>query len=198
MLDPMLRPDDVAPERIRPLRAREYLALAAQGAFRDERIELLEGVIVKMSPQHNPHASMTARINRLLVLAIERAGLPYEVSPQLPFEAGQTSVPEPDLAVTDPRDDGERHPRAAYLVVEVAESSLRKDSGVKARIYARARVPEYWIVDVGAREIEVRTEPARGRYTKVKRHGVRAVLRPQQLPGVRIPVVEVVQQTRRR
>ena len=119
----------------------------------DEHVELLEGEIVQMSPQEPPHARATRLFNRSL-------GDQYIVRPQLPLTL-RDSEPEPDLAIVRAADEASarRHPEGALLVVEVANSSVRCDLNVKARVYARARIPEYWLVVVRKRLVEVLRDP---------------------------------------
>src|SRR5450432_3867156 len=136
---------NAAPEIIRPLRRTEYDQLVTLGAFRGEKIELLEGVLVAMSPIGPPHSSSVQRLNALLVLALVGRAV---VRPQLPFAALEFSEPEPDLAVVPLGDYDVEHPAEADLIIEVAESSLAIDRGKKLRLYAACAVPEYWIVNL--------------------------------------------------
>ncbi len=153
---------DVLPS-VRPLRRVEYDQLVELGAFQDERIELLDGVLVPMSPIGGPHSGTVGRLTELLVLAFVGNA---RVFCQSPFAAGDLSEPEPDLSVTPiPEDDV--HPERAHLIIEVAESSLRIDRGRKARLYAECRVPEYWVVNLVDRHVEVYTEPVSGVYQRV-------------------------------
>jgi Uma2 family endonuclease len=124
----------------------------------DDRVELLEGVVVSMAAQNAPHASGVARAYRALFLAIgDRAVL----RPQLTFIAGDYSVPEPDIAIVpgEYADYDAVHPRTALLIVEVADTSLAQDRITKVGIYAAAGIPEYWIVDVRGQRVEVYREP---------------------------------------
>src|SRR5450631_1217800 len=104
-----------AAEVIRPLRRVEYDQLVALGAFQDERIELLDGALVAMSPIGAPHSSAVQKLTRLLVLALVGCA---EVRPQLPFAALEFSEPEPDLAVVPLGDYDTEHPAQAHLVIE--------------------------------------------------------------------------------
>jgi Uma2 family endonuclease len=90
---------------------------------------------------------------------------------QLPVEALPSSEPEPDLALTEGQ-SLEHHPRAALLVVEVAVTSQRKDRGKKADVYARAGMPLYWLVDVPAKTVEVRSEPGPKGYRQCETYGI--------------------------
>lgn len=151
-LDPVLDPAALAPERPRPLRRAEYEHLVEAGAFTDERIELLEGVLVSMSPQGTEHADIVRRLTMLFVRLVGDRAL---VSVQCPFAASDDSEPEPDLALVPHGNYRGAHPTRAFLIVEVAESSLRKDASIKADLYARSRVDEYWVVDLNARSVLV-------------------------------------------
>ena len=188
-IDPMLPPDDLQPERIRPLSRREYDRLVELGVFEDERIELLRGMLVTMSPQGNVHAGLTAWLAQQLTL---RTAGTYDVRSHSPFAADDYSEPEPDVVVSRRREHyAHPEPPEVLLLVEVADSSLRKDRRVKVEIYAEAAVPEYWIFDIPAKAIDVHTQPADGRYTSVVRYTQAGVLRPVALPGVTIDVAEI-------
>jgi Uma2 family endonuclease len=137
------------------------------GAFRDERIELIEGALVAMSPIGAPHNSAVQKLMRLLILALEgRAAVRCQSS----FAALECSEPEPDFAVVPSGDYDLDHPSEAYLIIEVAESSLAFDRGKKLRLYASCAVPEYWIVNLPERCIEVYTGPSPGAYAQVARY----------------------------
>lgn len=152
------------PLRLRPLRRVEWDRIVETGVFdEDEHIELLAGVLVAMSPQGDAHSDCAGELMTLLVRMLgDRAS----VRAHSPFAAGDYSQPEPDVGVYPPRKFGRGHPDTALLIVEVADSSLRKDRGIKSEIYAEAGVPEYWIVDLVHGTVEVRTAPADGHYTR--------------------------------
>jgi len=151
-LDDVLDTAHLAPERPRPLRRTEYEHLVESGSFTDERIELLEGVLVSMSPQGTEHADL---VSRLAMIFMRLMGDRVVIRSHSPFAASDDSEPEPDLALVPHGDYRRTHPTQAFLVVEVAELSLRKDSGIKADLYARSHVDEYWIVDVNGRSVIV-------------------------------------------
>lgn len=151
-------------ERQRPLRGEEYERMVAAGFFRDERVELIRGVVIEMSPQNAPHAYVIQVLNRLLLpRLLGRA----DVRVQLPFVAGADSVPEPDLAVVALENYRAAHPSQALLIIEVADSSLKFDRQDKAELYARVGVPEYWVVNLADRIIERHSEPTSGAYARV-------------------------------
>jgi Uma2 family endonuclease len=139
--------------------AAAYFDLVKQGVLtEDDRVELLEGVIVAEPPMDPPHAAgvdlVAAELRRSLG---DRAW----VREQKPLVVGARSVPEPDVAVIPggPMDYTGRHPTMAFLVVEVSQSSLKQDRLSKARIYAAAAIPEYWILNLQDDCIEVYRAP---------------------------------------
>jgi Uma2 family endonuclease len=147
---------DVAKRRIT---LDEYHRMAEAGILgEDEHVELIDGVLVAMTPQGRAHARVIQRLTRLLVRTL---GDDVEVLPQLPLTLPDDSEPEPDLAVVRAEDaqSADHHPRSALLVVEVAGDSLRLDRGSKAALYARAGIPEYWIINLAESTVEVHREP---------------------------------------
>ncbi len=135
----------------------EYHRMIEAGILdEDEHVQLIDGFLIAMTPQGEPHAQVIQRLNRLLVRSV---GEGLVVRPQLPLTLGD-SEPEPDLAVVREADlSRDRHPGAALLVVEVAADSLRVDRGAKAVLYARAGIPEYWIVSLEDSTVEVLRDP---------------------------------------
>ena len=131
----------------------------------DERVELIQGVLVEMSPQHRAHARVIEWLTRHLNRSL---GDEYAVLPQLPLTLGEFSEPEPDVSVVPARraSADTEHPKEAYLVVEVSRGSLKADRQVKGAMYASAGIPEYWIVNLDERVLEVYRDPERtaGRY----------------------------------
>jgi len=185
----MIDPAMLASERIRPLRRREYDRLVQLGYFEDEKIELLNGMLVAMSPTGAGHAYAVTKLFTLFVRGLgDRAG----VRSQVPLGASEDSEPEPDLAVVPNQDYSHDHPTQALLIVEVAESSLRKDRGVKAALYARAQVPEYWILNLTDRTVEVHRAPRGERYTSVVTHAAGDVIHPESFPDLKISIAEVL------
>jgi Uma2 family endonuclease len=166
----------------------EYDAMVRHGILApDERVELLEGLLVPMEPRSPAHIHLVIRLTSSLALAARDRAL---VSPQQPFACG-TSRPMPDFAVLPFSEDrGDRLPRKALLVVEVADSSLSRDRR-KAALYARAGIPEYWLVDVASRTVEVHTEPTarrEPRYRTVHLLGVEDTLTTPALPKLKLPL----------
>jgi Uma2 family endonuclease len=167
-------------DAIRPLRRAEYEKLVDDGCFVGEPLELLWGSLVRMSPQKSPHAAAIQYLNKLLVLAVAPANQ-AEVRIQSPFAATDDSEPEPDVAVVPPGSYRDHHPSKALLIIEVAESSVTTDRA-KAAIYAAAGVPEYWIVNLPARVVEVHRQPEGGRYASVVTQSSETQLAAEALP----------------
>jgi Uma2 family endonuclease len=142
----------------------DYERMVEEGFFRpDERVELVDGVIYEMSPQSVRHA-VAVRLARQLLGRIFSSGFDFLV--QMPMALGEDGEPEPDIAVVpgDPRDHLTSHPRTALLILEVAETSLQHDRERKAGLYAKAGIPEYWILMLGSRQLEVLRDPVAGVY----------------------------------
>ena len=185
MFESMVTPDRIAPERVRPLRRSEYDQLVELGAFHDERVELLRGVLVEMTPQDPAHALVISRLYRLLDRPLP-AGL--IVRAQSPLAVSDDSEPEPDLAIVPDDDYRRAHPTRAVLVVEVAGSSIKKDRELKAALYAEAGVEEYWIVDLGKGVVELYREPAGGAYRVREVRGRGETVSPAQLPAISVRI----------
>jgi Uma2 family endonuclease len=184
----VLEPSLLLPERPRPLKRSEYDRLVAMGAFDDERVELLYGTLVAMSPQDPGHTSPIGRLNMLLVPALVGRAL---IRVQSPFIAADESEPEPDLAIVPLGDYRKAHPDRAHLLIEVAVSSAKKDRLVKAPLYARSGVDEYWLVDVANGRIEVYRDPSAGGYLRMADHGPGAKVVVEAFPDVAVRVDDV-------
>lgn len=138
----------------------EYHAMGEAGIFHeDDRVELIDGQIIIMSPINDPHVACVIRLDKLLHRRIlQHLETELFVSVQNPVRLGAHDMPEPDLVITTA---ASRAPRAAdvLLLIEVADSSLTYDRDVKLPRYAAAGIPEVWIVDLRAEQIEVYREP---------------------------------------
>jgi Uma2 family endonuclease len=147
--------------RTRRWTRREYDRLIQLGILgEDEKIELLAGRMIVAEPQNTPHAKAIELAADALRAAF---GPGWRIRVQLPIALDRRSEPEPDLAVIagSPRDDRDDHPSRPVLVLEIADSSLRLDRGLKARRYARAGVRDYWILNLRDRVLEIRRAPGR-------------------------------------
>ena len=128
----------------------------------DDRVELIRGEVVEMSPPGRHHRAFVNNLNRLLSRRLPEHTV---VSVQNPLPLSDDTEPQPDLAVLCTRDvsfkDREAWAEDALLVIEVADSSLAYDRSTKRRLYAAAQIPEYWVVDCAAETVEVHCGPGR-------------------------------------
>src|SRR5581483_6075006 len=138
----------------------EYYRMGEAGLFAEERVELLDGEVITMPPQNPLHAGSTSRFATRLIRVL---GTLFSVRMQLPIVLNDWSEPEPDVAICrfDPDDYRHEHPKASdvLLVVEVAATTLAYDRGRKVAAYASSGIPEYWIVNLVDRRIEVFRNP---------------------------------------
>lgn len=188
------QPTKLDAERLSPVRHRrftvaEYHQMIEVGILsEDEHVEMLEGEIVEMSPQGKAHARAIRKLTRWFNQGL---GEDYAVRTRLPLTL-LDSEPEPDLAIVraDAEAAAERHPTEALLVVEVAESSPRVDLEVKARIYAKAGIPECWLALVRRHAIDVLRDPQPDTETYRTRFTASAdsAVTPAAFPG---PVIRV-------
>jgi Uma2 family endonuclease len=186
MLSPL---SDIPPHELRPILRVEYEALADAGHFDEERVELLYGAIVRMSPVKPDHDGTVQSLTRVLFEALTRRAA---IRIQSSFAASNLSQPQPDVAVVPPGTYRDAHPTEAWLIVEVAGSSLQKDLRLKARLYAECGVPEYWVVDLVANVVHVHADVAIGRYRRTTRHSKGERITLVHFPDVTIDLSEVL------
>lgn len=144
----------------------QYHQMGATGILSEEqRVELIKGEIFEMSPISSLHAGT---VKLLISFFHEHMKVPFVLSVQDPITLNSYSEPQPDVAVLKPRTDHytTSHPRPleVLLLVEVADSSLLKDRQLKLPLYARADIPEVWIVNLVDQLLEVYTDPEDGLY----------------------------------
>lgn len=169
-----------------------YQALGDCGILSpDDRVELLDGLIVAMAPPSPPH---DAEVNLAQYVLLGRLGLDVNIRVQASFRVGGTSVPQPDIALVPgrPTDYFGSIPDKASLILEVSLSSLMQDRLSKSAIYARAGVPCYWIVNLRDRCVEVYRDPDRwkSRYRSVTHATGSDPLVIDEFPGVRFEAGE--------
>jgi Uma2 family endonuclease len=151
----------------------EFHQMAEAGVFNeDDRLELLDGEIVQMTPIGSRHAACVKRLNEWLAPRVKERAI---VSVQDPVVLSEGTEFYPDVALIERRPDfySQSHPRPGdvLLVVEVAETTGDYDRRVKVPRYARAGVPEVWVVDLRARAVDVHREPAGDAYRDMRRAG---------------------------
>ena len=171
----------------------EYLHMAQAGILtEDDRVELLDGEIVEMTPIGRRHSGCVAALLRVLITGIGSRALVWS---QGPIRLSGHSLPEPDVTLLRPRpvsySDADAEPRDVLLLIEVSDTSLRRDRVIKLPLYAGAGIPEYWIVDVQGRELEVHTRPSGSGYGSVRTFCRGQSLSPLAFPDLRVAVDEV-------
>jgi Uma2 family endonuclease len=189
---PIIEPTDLLARnpwvQRRKLTVADYHRMGDAGIFADrERVELIEGELVAMAPIGSEHAGAVTGFAHRLIMAVGDRAL---VRVQSPIRLDTLNEPKPDFALVKPRSDFYRHahptPQDALLLIEVSHSSLRYDRSVKLALYAHHGIPEVWIVDVAAGEVEVWSSPAGDGYASSSTVGRDGVLRPVALPGLEI------------
>lgn len=172
----------------------EYEQIAAAGVFaEDDRVELLEGEIVQMSPIGPQHSACVSRLNRLFQ---EKLGNSVIVRVQDPIRLGNYSEPEPDVALVQPRTDfyagGHPEPEDVLLLIEVADSSLSYDRDLKLPLYARAGVSEVWLVGLLAQTVEVFRAPSESGYGERREARRGESVAALNVPAVVLSVAEIL------
>ena len=148
----------------------EYYRMAESGILsEDDRVELIEGEIIKMSPIGRRHAGC---VNRLNSLFWERLGRRAVVSVQNPVRLSDRTEPQPDIALLIPRADfyseGHPQPQEVLLLIEVADTTIEYDREVKIPLYAQAGISEVWVVDLVEELVEVYRQPSVNEYAEVR------------------------------
>ncbi|MFO0947833.1 MAG: Uma2 family endonuclease [Planctomycetota bacterium] len=178
--------------------AEEFHKVAGLGLFDGQRVELIDGEILEMSPHGVAHATSIALVGQVLGRLVAEGAF---VRPQLPLRLGETSEPEPDFAIVpgSPRDYAAAHPTSALLVVEVSDTTLASDRTRKASLYASANIPEYWIVNLIDRQLEVFRQPIAdaaspldGRYDSFTVRKADETIRPSFRPDQEIGVKDLL------
>lgn len=187
----MVRAGEIVGEMVgqRRFSVDEYHRMAEGGVFKpEERLELIRGVVRRMSPKNAAHVVAATSLHQLLLNALAGRASVFKEDPlklvRLDSEA------EPDIVATsspDIKDYGLENSKP-LLVVEVAESSLRYDLNVKAPLYAEAGVPEYWVVNLVDRELVVFRSPEVELYRDRTTYGVSDRIAPEAWPDVVIEV----------
>jgi len=157
--------DVIAVDCLRRITVDEYHRMIAAGILKaGEPVELLDGLLVQKMPRNPPHDGTLSRLLKMLFRAIPDG---WDARCQMAVTLA-ASEPEPDIAVVrqDPDDFKSRHPEVSdtALAVEVSDSSLERDLNFKLRRYAEENVPEYWVVNIPDRQVEVFTQPTPAGY----------------------------------
>ena len=187
-----------APPALAPTRRRftvaEYYAMAGVGILAEkDRVELLEGDLIVMSPIGDWHQACVDRFTNMLPSRLQGRAV---VRVQGPTRLNYRSEPQPDVMLLRWRDDfyqeGHPGPDDVLLLIEVADTSVDYDRGAKLPAYARAGIPEVWIVTRQSRRIEAYTGPTEGAYTTVRHFDPGASIAPEAFPDVVLEVNQIV------
>ena len=176
------------PATVEPFRftVDQFLGLDDEGFFGDHaKTELLEGEIFVVNAQYRPHARAKAAMVRALEAAL--GGSQWTVLTELTVRLSEHDAPEPDIVLTnEPEGDGPVPAPSVGLLVEICDTTHATDLNTKPRRYARAGVPEYWVVDLPAREIVRHSKPSTADYAKIDRITFGETIVAVTIPGVEI------------
>ena len=173
------------PDRYR-ITTENYHQMGAIGIFpEDVRVELIDGELLKMAPIGSRHAGTVMQMVRLLNELCVGSAL---VNPQNPIALGEYSEPEPDIALLRTRSDFYKNalpaPADVLLIIEVAETSARYDRDIKLPLYAQHGIPEVWLIELSAGQMEIYRQPDGNRYKQVLRPGADERIAPELLPHI--------------
>lgn len=185
----LLAPPTTLPDEFRPLTREEYNRLIDLGVFEGTRVQLVGGLLIEMTPQKDPHFQIVVDLNMMLAHQVHGR---HSVNVHGPLQVDDISEPEPDLSILPlPRYGGVGKTGEALLVIEVAESSLAFDLGEKARRYAAAGYPEYWVIDAVKRVVIRHTDPKPdGTWTTIE-HLTDGVVEPVAVADVTVDLDEL-------
>lgn len=172
----------------------QYHQMVEAGILNEnDRVELIRGEIVEMTPIGRRHA---ASVNRLVRLFTQLFGNSIILSPQNPIELGNNSEPQPDIALLQPRPDfyesGHPQPQDIILLVEVADTTVEADRNVKITLYAENGIVEVWLVDINAELVEVYREPTSNGYQNIQQFQRGQSLCIQAFPDIAIAVDKIL------
>ncbi|MBC5795200.1 Uma2 family endonuclease [Sphaerospermopsis sp. LEGE 00249] len=183
-----------SPLQLRLWTVDEYHRMAEAGIFEpSERVELLEGKIICIVAKGTVHRSAVGRTNKLLQNRLENQAW---IAIQDPVKLNERSEPEPDVAVVkiDPLDYADHHPTPdeIYFIIEVADSSLKLDTEIKAKAYSQAGIKDYWVLDVVKRELIVFRNPTPEGYQNQEISTEHQKISPLDFPDLEIMVAEML------
>ncbi len=172
----------------------DYYRLAEQGILTpDERTELIYGrIIERMSPMGRPQSVCIMKTMHALEAAFSEG---HSVEPQMALHLGTGLEPQPDVMVLPGNsDDYADAPLASdvLLLVEISDSTLRYDRGTKAALYAAENIPDYWLVNLRARTLEVRRQPENGEYLSLNVYREGEAVAPLAAPEAPVRVIDML------
>ena len=188
-------PTTETPVKLRLWTVEEYHRMAEVGILQPEKpVELIAGQIIeKMSPQRSSHAAAITRTNRVLVNLL---GEEILIRLQLPIQLNDHSEPEPDITLVrvDPLDYAAHHPTASdvYLIIEVADTTLKTDLQIKAKDYAHSGIVDYWVLNITSRQLHVFREPTQQGYQSEVILSEDESISPLQFPDCVVAICEIL------
>ena len=173
----------------------ECAAFEATGLWDQQKLELIEGELIDKMSKKRPHTNAQAYFQMWLSQVFGGEYINVETTIDVAPEDNPSSEPVPDAIVlnrpTGQIDLDNPQPADLRLVVEVSDTSLRFDLGAKARLYARAGIPDYWVLDVNGRKLIVHRRPEGGRYQSIEAYGEQESVAPLAAPGSELKVASV-------
>lgn len=172
----------------------EYYRMAEAGILgEDDRVELIHGEIIEMSPIGSPHIACVNRLTRVLSKMPDEMGI---LSVQNPISIDEFSEPEPDIAILRLREDFYQNekpkPKDVLLLIEVCDSSVEIDKRIKLPLYAYACIEEVWLVDLANEKITAYSDPKGEKYRKSTEHLMEDTIVTPNLPSLKIPVRKII------
>lgn len=172
----------------------EYERMGAAGILpADDRVELIAGDIIEMSPIGKRHAACVGRLTQALGLSLQRKAIIWV---QNPIQIDDHSEPQPDIAILKPRADFYEQslptPADVLLVIEVSDTTLEYDRQIKLPLYAHAGIPEVWLVNLPAEQLDTYAQPAGDTYQLTNHIGRGAGVQAHRIADLRISVADVL------
>ncbi len=182
------------PERMR-FRVEDYELLIDGGAFRDYgKVELIDGEIWVVNPQPTRHARAKVRLTVALANRLEALGSDLEAISEVSVRVADDSMPEPDIVLTRFRGDRAVPGETVALAIEVSETTPDNDLGRKAKLYAAAGIPEYWVVDLPGGRVVVHEQPGAADYQRRRDVSFGEPLIAATVPGLEVATDRLVGQ----
>jgi Uma2 family endonuclease len=169
------------------LRVADYLMLEKGGSFGGNPTELIDGAVYMMSPEWRPHFRVKSELAYRMRSAVEAAGLPCFVGTEGSVALSDTDMPLPDILLTTaPDGEGPIPGTSVPLLVEVAVTSYQQDVDLKAKRYALASVPEYWVIDINDRKVHLMWSPESGEYREREEFALGEVIASRTISGLTV------------
>ena len=194
MTTPVASPPAAAVPTRRRFTVAEYYALADIGILSEnDRIELLDGDLIVMPPIGDWHAGGVKLFANTMLPQLQGRAM---IAVQDPVRLDEHSEPQPDIMLLQWRDDfyrsGHPAPGDVLLLIEVADTSVGYDRNAKLPVYARAGIPEVWIVNRPARRIESYSDPSGSAYSTVRHFSPGETVAPQAFPDITLAVDRII------